>query len=448
MSTQNTSQRLLSFRQIVGLAIGFLGIQYGFGLQQANLSPIFRYHGASEAELPILWLAGPITGFIIQPLCGAISDATWGRFGRRKPYFLLGALVGSVAVLLLPQVPALWMVVALFWIMDAAINTSTEAYRALFGDALSPQQRALGFSVQAFMIALSQILAGAMPAILLALGVDGTTGGSGVPKTVQWSFAIGVGAIVASTLWAVWTTKEHPPEDMDAFRRATAGRSVLKLAFGGIWSAIVEMPPAIRRLWWVMLPTWFAMPLLWQYLALSIARHSYGASSPSAPRFAEGVATAGLAFTVMNVATLLMTFTMPKLIGRYGMRTIYAACLTVGAAGFMDMLLTDDFTLTLGCTVLVGIGWCSTTLMPYAITAGAVPRERIGIYMGLINAFVCLPQLLSMGSIGFLYNGVLGGDPRHALVLAGLCHLIAAFAVRGLPRSVEAQGGDVAPLTD
>ena len=207
----------LSFWQIWNMCFGFFGIQYGFGLQQANLSPIFRYHGAAEHELPILWLAGPVTGLLIQPLIGAISDGTWTRFGRRKPFFMIGALVGSIAVMFMPYVPELWMVVGLFWILDAAMNTAMEPYRAVVGDQLNHQQRPKGYALQSFMVAAGQILAGLMPLIMISVGVSAETDGKQIPEIVKYSFAIGVVVILISTAWSFIKTEEYPPEDMEAF---------------------------------------------------------------------------------------------------------------------------------------------------------------------------------------------------------------------------------------
>lgn len=439
----NQKRPSLSFWQIWNMSFGFLGIQYGFGLQQANLSPIFRYLGANEHELPILWLAGPVTGLLIQPLIGAISDRTWTRFGRRKPFFLLGALIGSIAVMFMPYVPYLWMAVGLFWILDAAMNTAMEPYRALVGDKLNTAQRTIGFSVQTFMIAGGQILAGLMPLVMLAMGVSDTTDGNSVPDIVKYSFLIGVVAMLVSVAWTAYTTDEYPPEDIEAFKKQHSGENVFVAAVKEIWEISTDMPKAIKSLWWVKFFSWFGMPLMWQYLSLSIARHCFNAPTPDSPGFAEGAANVGLALTVMNVTTVLMSFLIPTVIRKIGARHTYALFLLIGGIGFMSQQLTNELTMVLASMVLVGIAWSAIITVPFIITAAAVPHAKIGVYMGLLNAFICLPQIIEMFSIGFIYDGLLGGDPRNAIFVAGLMLSIAAVFVYRIPKDV-----DVQPTTD
>jgi len=429
-----TRKPSLSLFQIWNMSFGFLGIQYGFGLQQANLSPIFRYHGASESELPILWLAGPITGLLIQPLVGAYSDRTWTRWGRRKPFFLFGALLGSLAVMMMPYVPYLWMVVGLFWILDASMNTAMEPYRALIGDKLNESQHRVGFSMQAFMVAGGQILAGLMPLILLGFGVSAETDGTSIPQIVKISFVIGVIAMLITMTWTALTTQEYPPEDLEAFEREHAGKNALTETVREIWTAVSEMPLVLRRIWWVKLFTWFGLPLMWQYLGLSIARHCFNAPTPQSPGFAEGTANAGLALTVMNITTVVMSLMMPAIVHRMGARATYAVCLSSAGAGFVGMLLADTVPEVLTCMVFVGIGWASIITVPFIMTAAAVPSSRNGVYMGLLNAFICLPQILCMLSIGFVYDSLLAGDPRNALVLCGICMWLGAIATLRIPQ--------------
>lgn len=421
----------MSFWQIWNMSFGFLGIQYGFGLQQANLSPIFRYHGANESELPILWLAGPVTGLLIQPIIGVISDGTWTRFGRRRPFYLAGALIGSIAVMFMPYVPALWMAVGLFWILDAAMNTAMEPYRAMVGDKLNSEQRSVGFSMQTFMIAGGQILAGLMPLIMIGFGVSAATDGNQIPDIVKYSFVIGVVAMLSTVLWTALTTPESPPRNLEEFRRERAAGSLPERTWRDLKSAIVEMPEEIRRLWWVKFFSWYGLPLMWQYLALSIARHSFNAPTPESPGFAEGTANVGVAFTVMNVTTVAMSFMVPRIVAYFGTRNTYAVLLLVGGVGFLSMLLSEDLTFFFACMVLVGVGWSGVITLPFIIATDAVPMARIGVYMGLLNAFICLPQIASMLTIGLFYDSILQGDPRNALAFCGVCFVLAAmFAMR------------------
>ena len=424
------------------MSFGFLGIQYGFGLQQANLSPIFRYLDADESKLPILWLAGPVTGLLIQPIIGAISDGTWTRFGRRKPFFLIGALIGSVAVLLMPYSPVLWMAVGLFWILDASMNTAMEPYRAMVGDKLNEKQRTLGFSVQTFMIAFGQILAGFMPLLLLSLGVgSGTEGGKQIPNIVKYSFVIGVVAMLVSMMWTNFTTDEYPPDNLEEFRAAQAkkggiGGKIIH-AFKDIWDAVREMPQGLRRIWWVKFFTWYGMPLMWQYLSLSIARHSFNAPTPESPNFAEGSSYGGIALIVMNVTTVTMAFLLPTIVKAIGTRMTYGVLLAVGGLGFVSMLLFTDINFVLACMVPVGIAWSAIITIPFIMTTSIVPQKRIGVYMGLLNAFICIPQILEMLTVGFFYDSLLGGDARNALVLAGICLILGAVACLFITKDVE-----------
>jgi maltose/moltooligosaccharide transporter len=433
---------MLSFWQIWNMSFGFLGIQYGFGLQQANLSPIFRYLGADESKLAILWLAGPVTGLLIQPIIGAISDGTWTRFGRRKPFFLMGALTGSVAVLLMPYSSVLWMAVGLFWILDASMNTAMEPYRALVGDKLNDRQRTLGFSVQTFMIAGGQIAAGFMPLLLLSLGVsDDTQGGHHIPNIVKYSFVIGVVAMIVSMTWTNFTTDEYPPDNLEEFRaeQAKKGGFFGKIghAFKDIWDAVREMPQGLRRIWWVKLFTWYGLPFMWQYLSLSIARHSFNAPSPDSPNFAMGAAYGGYAFIMMNLTTVTMAFLIPSIVKAIGTRMTYAVLLACGGIGFISMLLFTNINAVLACMVGVGIAWSAIITIPFVMTTTIVSPKRIGVYMGLLNAFICIPQILNNLTVGFYYDTLLKGDPRNALVLCGICFILAAVACLFITKDVE-----------
>jgi maltose/moltooligosaccharide transporter len=438
----NTQRKpMLSFWQIWNMSFGFLGIQYGFGLQQANLSPIFRILGAEESGLAVLWLAGPITGLLIQPIIGAMSDGTWGRWGRRKPFFVIGALTGSVAVLLMPYSPYLWMAVGLFWILDASMNTAMEPYRALIGDKLNDKQRTLGFSMQTFMIAGGQIAAGLMPSFLLWLGISAAEKEHQVPDIVKYSFVIGVVAMLATVLWTAFTTEEYPPENLEKFREEQAAKGgffgKIAHALKEIWVAVIDMPSVLKQIWWVKLFTWYGMPFMWQYLGASIARHSFNAPTPQSPGYNEGNAKGGIALTVMNVTTLLMSFLIPSIVRRIGTRLTYASFLAIGGTGFISMLFTENLYWFYAGMVLVGIGWSAIITIPFIMTSSTVSPARIGVYMGLLNAFICIPQIMQNLSVGYYYDSLLKGDPRNALVLAGICLILGAIACLFISKSVD-----------
>jgi len=434
----NTQQKpRLSFWQIWNMSFGFLGIQYGFGLQQANMSPIFRYLGADEANLPILWLAGPITGLLVQPLIGAISDGTWTRFGRRRPFFVIGAIIGSVAVLAMPYSPVLWVAAGLMWILDAAMNTAMEPYRALIGDNLPKDQRTLGFSVQSFMIGAGQVLANVMPSVLAFAGIATVAVSNTVPDFVKYSFVIGVAAMLITVIWTASTTDEYPPENLEEFRKEQAEKGGVLGGFKEIFTAVKEMPKPMRQLWWVKFFTWYGLPLMWQYLSLSIARHCYNAPTAESPGFAEGTAMGGIGLMVMNITTVALSFFFPLIVRITGTRMTHAICLAIGGIGFISMLFTTNVYVVLGGMVLVGIAWASIITMPFVMTTAVVPASRIGVYMGLLNAFICIPQIINNLTIGLIYKPILGDDPRNALVLAGICLVLAAGCNFLISKEVE-----------
>ncbi len=428
---------LLTFAQIWNMSFGFLGIQFGFGLQQANMSPIYRYLGADEASLPILWLAGPLTGLLVQPIIGAMSDRTWNRFGRRRPYFLVGAIVASLALIAMPYSPVLWVAASLMWILDASMNVAMEPFRAFVGDKLPHEQRTLGFSVQSFMVGAGQLLSSSMPFILGSIGVATVAASHTVPDFVKYAFLLGAVTMMAAILWTVTTTSEYPPEDMEEFRRQKAASGGILHVFKEVFDAVKAMPKVMRQLWWVKFFTWYGLPLMWQYLSISIARHCYNAPTAESPGFADGIKMGGLAFAVFNVACVAVSFLFPTIASRIGSRMTHALCLTIGGAGFVAMLFTNDVTMVLLCMVPVGVAWGSIMTMPYVMLTSAVPGSRMGVYMGIFNMFVCIPQFVSMMTVPFFYKTILGDDPRHALVLVGICFFLAAAACFLISKQVD-----------
>ncbi|MFD2574451.1 MFS transporter [Spirosoma soli] len=425
-----TAKPRLSFWQIWNMSFGFFGIQYGFGLQQANMSPIFRYLNANEAEIPALWLAGPVTGLLIQPIIGAMSDRTWSpRWGRRKPYFLIGALIGSFALIMMPNSSTLWMAASLMWILDSGLNASMEPFRAFIGDKLNTEQRTIGFAMQSFFVGFGQTLANLMPRILPLFGLTMVaTGSNAIPDITRWSFYIGAVAIVAAVLWTMYTTDEYPPEDMAAFEREKQeGGGVLK-AFTEVFHALRDMPTTMKQLWWVKFFTWYGLPLMWQYLSLAISRHAFNAPTAQSPGFERGIEVGNDCFALFNVGCFSISFFLPTIAKRLGRRGTHALFLSLGGLGFLSMLLGEDKSVFLIGMTLVGLAWGSILSMPYVMLSTSVPSERMGVYMGLFNGFIVVPQIINMITIPFLYNTLLGGDPRNALVLCGVCLLLAAGA--------------------
>ena len=421
---------MLSFWQIWNMSFGFLGIQYGFGLQQANMSPIFRYLHADEANIPILWLAGPVTGLIVQPIIGSLSDRTWSvRWGRRKPYFLIGALITSFALVMMPNSTTLWMAASLMWLLDSGLNISMEPFRAFIGDKLNDKQRDLGFAVQSFFVGFGQTLANLMPRILPLFGVTMVAAGAnGIPDFVKYAFYVGAAAVLAAVLWTMYTTGEYPPEDLAEFEREKGQTGGVLGMFREIGVALREMPPTMKQLWWVKFFTWYGLPLMWQYLSLAIARHAFNAPTPDSPGFEKGIEVGNDCFALFNVGCFGISFFLPAIARRLGRRGTHATLLTVGGLGFISMLSGESRSVFLIGMTLVGLAWGSILSMPYVLLSSSVPKERMGVYMGIFNGFIVVPQIINNLTIKYIYGPVLGSDPRNALVLAGVCLLLAAGA--------------------
>lgn len=420
----------LSFWQIWNMSFGFLGIQYGFGLQQANMSPIFRYLNADESSIPALWLAGPVTGLLIQPIIGAMSDRTWSkRWGRRKPYFLVGAIITSLALLLMPNSSTLWMAASLMWLLDAGLNVTMEPFRAFIGDKLNVQQRTLGFAVQSFFVGFGQTLANLMPFILPIFGVTiAAAGTNNIPDFVKYSFYIGAVAVLGAVLWTLYTTNEYPPENMEEFERQKKEGGGVVGAFTEVVHALRDMPTTMRQLWWVKFFTWYGLPLMWQYLSLAIARHAFDAPNADSPGFAEGTRWGSLCFALFNVGCFGISFFLPAIAKVISRRGTHALFLSLGGLGFLSMLLSNDKSIFVIGMTLVGLAWGSIMSMPYVMLSNSVPKERMGVYMGIFNGFIVVPQIINMITIPFLYDSILGSDPRNALVLCGICLFLAAGA--------------------
>ena len=489
----------LSFWQIWNMSFGFLGIQYGFGLQQANMSPIYRYLGADEASIPGLWLAGPLTGLLLQPIIGAVSDKSWSpRWGRRKPFILAGALLGSVAMILMPNSSYIWMAAGLMWMLDAGLNSAMEPFRAFVGDMLNEKQRPTGFAVQSFMVGFGQTLANLMPYILPLLGISMvmSTGQleNGIPNSVRYPFYIGGAAIIISVLWTIRTTKEYPPVNDDHKEvvvytteetkavsfwhlALTIGAGVLAFFFaarigglvtGLLWGAglavvsylvlllpvfkeilvsLSTMPTVMKQLWWVKFFTWYGLPLMWQYLSLATAKYAFNApdtiSNPAG--FEEGTKWGGLCFAMFSISCAVISIFIPRIARAIGSaRATHAVFLTIGALGFFLTLTSNDKLIYLVGMSIIGLAWGSIMSMPYLMLASSVPKERMGVYMGIFNGFICVPQFIGMLTVPLFYKPLLGNDPRNALVLAGVCLLLAAASCF-LVKEVRATGAVILP---
>jgi maltose/moltooligosaccharide transporter len=433
----------LSFWQIWNMSFGFLGIQFGWGLQLANMSPIYKYLHAEESSLPYLWLAGPITGLIVQPIIGSMSDRTWNRLGRRRPYFLTGAILASIALFFMPDSSVLWVAAGLLWILDASINITMEPFRAFVADKLPEEQRTLGFVMQSFFIGIGQTLANALPYLFSMLGVVGVMA-TGIPLSVDYSFKIGAIVFLVAVGWTVITTKEYPPENIEAFRRMKRETKGVLAGFKEIFSSVAEMPATMKQLAVVQFFTWFALPCMWQFFSIAIARHVFLAPDESSPRFAEATEWGGLCFAVYNVVCFVIAFLLPGFAQATSRKTVHMVALLCGGIGLISVFFITNKWMLFASMAGVGLAWASILSMPYVILSTAVPPSRMGVYMGVFNLFIVIPQIVMSLIVPNIFNNLLGGDPRNAVVLGGISLLVAAatvLVVRDVHEPIPARPG-------
>jgi maltose/moltooligosaccharide transporter len=427
----------LSFWQIWNMSFGFLGIQFGWGLQMANMSAIYEYLGARPDQIPMLWLAAPLTGLLVQPLIGSMSDRTWGRLGRRRPYFLVGALFSSAALCFMPNSSALWMAAGLLWIMDASINVSMEPFRAFVADLLPDEQRTRGFAMQSLFIGLGAVAASAMPWILTNwVGVKGNDGGS-IPLSVKLSFYLGSAVFLGAVLWTIVTTKEYPPENLEEFRKRKAASRGLTATVREIVSAARDMPLVMKRLAPVQLCTWLGLFCMWLYFPVAVARNVFGAPDEKSPLYQQGVEWAGVCFGMYSLATFVFAFFLPRLADRIGRRAAHSICLLCGAAGLLSVAVIHEPKLLLLSMTGIGIAWASILAMPYALLSGSLPAERVGVYMGIFNFFIVLPEILASLFFGWVMIHLLDNNRLAAVLLGGGFLVVAALLVRRVPADVD-----------
>jgi maltose/moltooligosaccharide transporter len=424
----------LSTPQLFNMSFGFLGIQFGWGLQLANMSAVYERLGARPDEVPLLWLAAPVTGLVVQPIIGALSDRTWGPLGRRRPYFLAGAILASIALFVMPTSTTLWMAASLLWILDASINVSMEPFRAFVADKLPLSQRTSGFVMQSLMIGIGASLANALPYLLAQLGVEGSTA-SGIPLSVKYSFQAGALVFLLAVLWTVVTTREFPPEDMAAFERARRERRGVGPLVADIGAALRDMPATMRQLAVVQLLTWLGLFCMWLFFVPATARHVFGATDPQSALYTAGIEWGGFAFAFYSVTCFVVALALPRLAAATSRKTVHAGALVCGAVGLLSVYVIHDRYLLLLSMVGVGIAWASILSMPYAILSAALPAERMGLYMGVFNFFIVIPEIVAALAFGPLSRALFGeGNPAAPLyfVMLGGLSLLAAAACVGL----------------
>ncbi len=477
----------LGFWGLWNLSFGFFGIQVGFALQNANVSRIFQTLGASIAELPILWIAGPATGLIVQPIIGHLSDRTWGRLGRRRPYFLLGACLCTLALICFPNASVLWVAATLMWMLDASINISMEPFRAFVGDMVDASQRTAGYAFQTVFIGAGAVAASAAPALLAHLGVTNTAPPGHVPPSVAWAFYLGAAVLLVTVLWTVLTTREYPPEDIARFDDAPATADLVPpgpLAIDLIWLAagaimliaipalgldkplyvlgaglagfglarlanrisvqagkhetmlnhllsdLKTMPPLMMRLAQIQFLCWSALFILWIYATPVVAHLQFGTLDPASQAYQDGADWVGLLFATYNGIAALYAFLMPLIVKRIGAAVMHGINLLAGAAAYLAIPLLHNAQALLVAMLGIGMAWASILTIPYALLAGALPARKLGVYMGIFNIFIVVPQLVVSSCMGSIARAFFPQSSQ--LVFAIGASLLAAGAALSL----------------
>lgn len=433
----------LSIAAIINMSIGFMGIQCGFALQNANASRILQTFGADVEHLSWFWLVAPITGMIVQPIIGHYSDNTWTRLGRRRPYFLLGAILASIGLILLPNadlfaafIPLLWIGAGMLMIMDASINIAMEPFRALVADKLPSAQRTLGFSIQTVIIGIGAVIGSWLPYILANwFGVAETSENGGVPLNLMLSFVIGAGLLMATILWTIFTTKEYTPEQQAEFDGEAIEESVEKES--GLTSIIKDfkaMPKTMKQLGLVQFFSWFALFSMWVFTAPALAQHIWGVEvgDTTSAAFNEAGNYVGPIFGTYNLVATIYAFLLPLIASKIGRKGTHAFSLVCGGLGLMSIMLitSPEMKNYLHLSMIgVGMAWGSILAMPYAILAGSIPLKKMGIYMGIFNFFITLPQILNGVIGGPIVKYFYSGNAIYAIITAGVIMILGAVAV-------------------
>lgn len=489
-----TKKPELNFWQIWNMCFGFLGIQFGFALQNANVSRIFQTLGADYSNMALLWVAAPLTGLIVQPIIGYMSDKTWGKFGRRRPYFLIGAIAASLSLFILPNSPTLWMAAGMLWIMDASINVSMEPFRAFVGDMLPKKQRPTGFAMQSFFIGVGSVVASALPWMMTNWFDISNVASAGVlPDSVKFSFYAGGVIFLLAVLWTIYSTKEYSPEQIEKFALAeneqictdentVSTRSsqkytkagMLWLISGGILTILVlanierldhslmiltvgfiafglcqlfaaylincnkidngfshimadlfNMPETMRQLAVVQFFSWFPFFAMWTYTTAAITSFHYGTSDVTSQAYNEGADWVGILFSAYNLTSIVAAITIPFIVRKFSLRIAHMINLFLGGIGFISFVFIKDPILLIVSMIGIGFAWASILSVPYALLANALPANKMGLYMGIFNFFIVLPQILAASILGFLITKVFDNQPVYALVIGGVSMLVA-----------------------
>ena len=427
-SPQSASRSKFSFRQLWNMNFGFLGIQFGWGLQMANMSAIFEYLGADADRLPILWLAAPLTGLLIQPIVGNLSDYTWNSLGRRRPYFLTGAILAFIALVLMPHCSNLWMAAGLLWILDTSANISMVPFRAFVGDLLPKEQRTKGFAMQSIMLGLGAVSASALPWILNNIFQVSNVSNPWrkIPLTIEVSFYAGAALFLGTVLWTIVTTPEYPPANLDRFEQLKADRGGVVSSLRESWQTLRQMPNTMQQLAKVQFFTWLGIFCFFLYFPPAVARNIFGATSQDSILYSDGIEWAGICFAVYNAVCIGFSFILPRIAQYLGRPITHSLCLLCGGIGLVSLLTISNQYILLLAMIGLGIAWSSALIMPYAMLSSSIPPQRRGVYQGIFNFFIVLPEIVVALGFGWIMQHLLHEDRLLAVVMGGFCLIIAA----------------------
>ena len=428
----------MSVLQIIFMSFGFLGIQFGFALQNGNTSRILRSFGADVEQLPMFWIVAPLVGMIVQPIIGHYSDRTWNKLGRRKPYFLVGAILSSIALVVLPNsglltsvLPVLWMGAGMVMIMDASFNVSMEPFRALVADNLPESQRTSGFAIQTFLIGIGAVVGSALPSLLAQMGFSQEAGPSGVADNIRYSFYIGAVVFMAAILVTVFFSKEYPPEQYAQYHGQADTDVKEKSSLWDIFKDFKNMPRTMKQLGLVQFFSWFALFSMWVFTTDAVATHVYGLTGDYSKSIEYNTAgnVVSSAFGVYNLVAAVYALCLPLLAKFLGRKGTHAFSLLAGGLGLLSIYFIKDPALLTYSMIGVGLAWASILAMPYVILSGSIPAGKLGIYMGIFNFFITLPQIVNGIFGGFIVKHFYNGQSIYAIVLAGFLLICAAVSV-------------------
>ncbi len=435
----------LTFIQIFNMSFGFFGIQFGWDLQRANMGPIYEYLHASPEQIPLLFLAAPLTGLIVQPIIGYMSDRTWHPWwGRRRPYFFVGAVLSTICLFFMPNSPTLWIAAGLLWILDTSGNIAMEPFRAFVADKLNERQRTQGFAMQSLMIGLGGSIASALPWLLANwFGVSRTSTDGTIPDSVKFAFYIGGTIFLLSVLYTIFTSKEYPPADVGFKEKVKESNK----GFGGgvaeILHCVTHMPAKMKQLALVQFFTWPGLFLMWFYYSTAVARNIFGASSETDPVYTQGVEFAGLTLSYYNVIAFAFALLIPVIAKHAGRKLTHSLCLLCGAAGLISVgFVTQKYELYL-CMTGVGIAWSSILSMPYAMLAGSLPEDKIGVYMGIFNFFIVLPEIIASLFFGWIMEHLLGNNRMLAVQIGGVLMILAGVICYFIVKETKAESNAI-----